>query len=326
MKPLLTIAIPTYNRAGYLDLNLRQIGSQIEPHKDAVEIIVSDNCSSDNTAEVVAQHQGDDLPISYIRNEQNLGADSNFIQCFNQANGTYLLILGDDDLLVDGALADIVDYLKSGNFGVVRLCTYGYENDFRAERPKKTRHDSRSSSAESFIAQFSYFIGFVSGAIVNKELVEQVPGFKADRFADSNFPHLYWFLTAAIKAPVNGTLSRYTVAAKRNNSGNYKLFEIFAQKLNTVFDWFVVNENVSPRLFLRINNELLTTFFPYFILRTRAGLNTSFPHEDCFSVLRATHGSNPRYWLLNAPLAFIPRFLCLWLLQLGDFLHRRMSS
>ena len=52
--PLLTIAIPTYNRAGDLGTALGHIAGQLGPLADRVEVLVSDNCSTDATAEVVA--------------------------------------------------------------------------------------------------------------------------------------------------------------------------------------------------------------------------------------------------------------------------------
>src|ERR1035438_7055720 len=50
------------------------------------------------------------LRVRYIRNTQNIGADANFLQCFEQALGKYVWLFSDDDLIVPGGLAKILTY------------------------------------------------------------------------------------------------------------------------------------------------------------------------------------------------------------------------
>ena len=110
MKKLLTICLPTYNRANVLSESLEHIVSQItDENKTKVEILVSDNCSTDNTPEVVKSFIERGIPIVYNRNSENLGSDGNFLYCINNASGKYIWLLGDDDYLVEGTL----DYLLS---------------------------------------------------------------------------------------------------------------------------------------------------------------------------------------------------------------------
>jgi glycosyltransferase involved in cell wall biosynthesis len=93
--PLVTIGIPTYNRAdtyfpGALKCALDQTYSNIE-------IIVSDNCSTDSTAAVV--ESANDPRIRYIRQESNIPAIENFNFLLAQAQGTYFSLFHDDDML-----------------------------------------------------------------------------------------------------------------------------------------------------------------------------------------------------------------------------------
>ena len=93
--PLVTIAIPTYNRAdGYLK---DAINSALSQTYGNIEIIVSDNCSEDNTKEIVENFR--DSRIRYFRHEKNIGANNNFNFCLNQAQGKYFMLLSDDDLI-----------------------------------------------------------------------------------------------------------------------------------------------------------------------------------------------------------------------------------
>ena len=106
-NPLLTIAVPTYNRAMYLKEFLSSIFDQLvaEPR---VELIISDNASTDQTSEIVEDYSGRGLQIRYLRNESNTGMDANILQCFQQARGTYVWVFGDDDLILAGSMEKIL--------------------------------------------------------------------------------------------------------------------------------------------------------------------------------------------------------------------------
>jgi glycosyltransferase involved in cell wall biosynthesis len=93
--PMATIAIPTYNRANdYLKQSLESALNQSYPN---IEIIVADNCSSDNTETYVTHI--DDQRIRYFKHNTNIGANRNFNFCLRQAHGEFFLLLSDDDMI-----------------------------------------------------------------------------------------------------------------------------------------------------------------------------------------------------------------------------------
>jgi glycosyltransferase involved in cell wall biosynthesis len=96
-RPLLSFTIPTCNRAKYLDQLLGALLKQLHG-ESRVELIVSDNASTDNTPAVVEAYRQQGLPIRYLRNQANHGPDFNILQCYEQAAGRYVWIFGDDDL------------------------------------------------------------------------------------------------------------------------------------------------------------------------------------------------------------------------------------
>ena len=83
-RPLLTIAIPNFNRAGYLKELLSLLAAQLR-NEPRVELIISDNASPDETPAVVQDFVARGLRVRYTRNVQNIGSDANFLQCFEQA-------------------------------------------------------------------------------------------------------------------------------------------------------------------------------------------------------------------------------------------------
>ena len=94
-QPLVTVAIPTYNGADKFLTNA--LSSALAQDYDNLEIIVSDNCSTDNTSSVMQSIK--DERLKYIKQKVNLGANGNFNFCLNEAKGSYILFLCDDDLI-----------------------------------------------------------------------------------------------------------------------------------------------------------------------------------------------------------------------------------
>ncbi len=93
---LLTIAIPVYNRFDYF---AECLSSALLQGLD-VEIIVVDNCSSHDKFEVECSKYGSQ--VRYYRNDVNIGMYGNWNRCFELARGKYVMILGDDDILMKG--------------------------------------------------------------------------------------------------------------------------------------------------------------------------------------------------------------------------------
>lgn len=111
-KPFLTIAIPTYNGAktirNVLDLLLPQVTEE-------VEIIISDNCSTDETPAIIKEYASFYPFIQVLQSETNIFADGNFLKCIKSAKGEYMMLLSDDDIIVENALQKIICFLKKNN-------------------------------------------------------------------------------------------------------------------------------------------------------------------------------------------------------------------
>ena len=94
-QPLVTIGIPTFNRAGgYLG---KAIENCLNQSYRNIELVVSDNCSTDHTSDVVGSFR--DPRIRYIRHERNLGQLGNTNSLVEAARGDFLIINHDDDIL-----------------------------------------------------------------------------------------------------------------------------------------------------------------------------------------------------------------------------------
>ncbi|MCC5637489.1 glycosyltransferase [Nostoc sp. CHAB 5844] len=114
MNKLLTIAIPTYNRAELLDKQLSWLATAIQGFESDCEILVSDNCSTDNTQAVIHKWQAklSNITFKSHRNFENLGVMRNIMYCLSSATTKYVWTIGDDDPIQDRAIPYVINKLK----------------------------------------------------------------------------------------------------------------------------------------------------------------------------------------------------------------------
>jgi glycosyltransferase involved in cell wall biosynthesis len=92
--PLVSIGIPTYNRAALIG---RAVDSALQQSHPNVEILISDNASTDGTVAVCEALAARHERVQVQRQPQNLGATANFNAVLSMAHGQYFMWLGDDD-------------------------------------------------------------------------------------------------------------------------------------------------------------------------------------------------------------------------------------
>ena len=102
-----TVGIPTYNRAALLRESLESVLAQTYT---SFRLVISDNASTDETADVVASYS--DPRIEYIRNEQNIGMIANFNRLIELAETEFLMLLPDDDCLYSDYLGSVIEILQ----------------------------------------------------------------------------------------------------------------------------------------------------------------------------------------------------------------------
>ena len=127
----LSICIPTYNRANYLRQCLDSIVSQFEDKEimEQMEVVISDNASSDNTTEVVKEYQDKFPNIKYFRNEKNLGVDRNILNIVEKSSAEYCLIIGDDDAFFPNTFPLFLNKIKTINVPYYLLNGWGYDHE-----------------------------------------------------------------------------------------------------------------------------------------------------------------------------------------------------
>jgi glycosyltransferase involved in cell wall biosynthesis len=107
--PKVTIAIPTFNRAAYLQ---QAVDSALAQSYANIEILISDNASTDDTASVLQSFT--DPRVRVLRQADNIGMMPNWNACLAAAGGAYFIMLSDDDLLDPTAIEAMVAMFEDG--------------------------------------------------------------------------------------------------------------------------------------------------------------------------------------------------------------------
>lgn len=100
--PLFSICIPNYNYAHYLRETVESVLNQ---DFEDFEIVIVDNCSTDNSWELMQQLAKEDQRIRIFRNEYNIGFAPNLQAASSKAKGKYINLLSADDNMSSGALS-----------------------------------------------------------------------------------------------------------------------------------------------------------------------------------------------------------------------------
>lgn len=121
-SPTLTIAVPTYNREQHLRCQLGCLLAEISMHSSRVQVLVSDNCSSDGTHAYLADIKAK-VPAywSFVHQPENLGLIGNIRFCINGSHSDYLWIVSDDDILKPGIVARILELIDTKRPGLLHL-------------------------------------------------------------------------------------------------------------------------------------------------------------------------------------------------------------
>lgn len=143
MKELVSIIMPTYNCAAFIEDSLKSVLAQ---HYKNWELLIVDDCSTDNTKSVLAPYLAKYPNIHYTCLEKNSGPDAARSMALKQAKGAYVAFLDSDDLWMPDKLSLQIDFMKKNK---VAFSATGYEliqEDNSSEGvallpPEKTNYD-----------------------------------------------------------------------------------------------------------------------------------------------------------------------------------------
>ena len=219
---LLSIVIPTFNRQYQLIQLLEQLSVELEGERDKVEIIVSDNNSSDQTWDSLQEYvasQTDKIAIRCFAQQANIGAALNINFLIKQSRATYTWTIADDDFLVPGRLHDILKLLNTNLVNLLLVRVSGiYEWDGipkrTIERNNKLLHKVKLCDKNS--ADYLFSGAFLGSIIMNTQAwVNALP--EAEKLHETFYPQWVAVLRVA------STVGEYFIVDQACVKGNFNM-------------------------------------------------------------------------------------------------------
>lgn len=282
----ISICIPTYNRAAHLTNCLQSIISNKSTSKVDFQVCVSDNCSTDETESVILAAQKS-ITIKYKKNSSNLGIPKNFINAVEMADGEFVWLIGDDDLLLPYALEELsglinkhpsVDFFYINSFHLTTKYVFSFPQPFNtASLPKNMIPFSSwpESGEMSFIdlidprISFDFLGGMFLSVFRRQNWIQNVntldetavSDLRTFSYFDNTFPHVKIFS----KAFANSKAFFYArpLSVCLTGAREWAPMYYFVRSVRLVEALDEYKRNGLPYIkYLRCKNYALRTFIP----------------------------------------------------------------
>lgn len=329
-KYLISICIPTYNRKALLKRALDSILGQMD---DRVEILVSDNASDDGTREMMR----DEYPnIRYSRNEQNVGGEANFLKCCELAQGRFFILFGSDDVLVEGALNKIINFLEmndgcslvfmnhaffSGNYIDLEHCSRKWLNEFES---------LTTSNKSIFINYAKNQISFMTCLIFSKEAYKTVQN--PEQYNWTYFLHTN--IVFEVAKGVNSTfgiIGNICIADNISDgestveSNNMRIFEIFGRGMEWSFCTHAVNCGFDAEQMKKIYFNYAKSGMPRAIIKNKV-YNRYDWKSDYKEYLLPILKKYPKLYIYIVPFYLIPSWLAKFIRKYIRPIYKKLKS
>ncbi|MDD3138147.1 MAG: glycosyltransferase family 2 protein [Lachnospiraceae bacterium] len=304
---ILSIAIPTYNRAELLKQTLKSV---IDQKQDGVEIIVSDNASTDHTSDILKEYVECGL-IKYYRNSTNVGMDGNFLNLLEKADGKYVQFLSDDDVLLPGAVCKVLDIIEKEKPDYIHLNSYTYNTKkFNTRSAIKSRitlkEDLVTCDKKEYMDLIGIYITFLSSTIIKRENFLEIR--RPEKFSGTYFMHAHVTLTTLEGNHKKVIITKKAlVAAKGNNTGGYNLYEVWVKQYKRLLLVTAVKSGFEKKYMEKMFVNDMKGTIRDFIFLFRISDN-SFDLKNRSILVQYTL-QYPGIWIKTYPVAFLPPYI-----------------
>jgi len=301
----LSIAIPTYNGAETISETLDSIVSQLE---GSVEIVISDNASTDETAEIVHEYQSQYPVIRYFRNDENLGPDANFDLVVRRSRGEYVWLFSDDDRIRPGGIQKVLDVVRTNRNLAALFVNYGvYSIDLEQcykERVLGIQHDVYCEDADTFLATTNINPIFMSSNIVQRSLWVQA---NALRYQGTNWIH-YCTLLSLLCGHRSYCIA-FPYVMLRSGALRWKPREVLLLRYTLALARFLhgLHEIGYHECSVKEALSAMTHNLPFTIFTCkREGLSVTW---SMLKEMMKQFGFCPSFWFLDLPLVLLPQWV-----------------
>ncbi len=303
----LTIGIPIYNGEKTIAETLDSIFRQMTSN---VEVLISDNASSDNTQDIIQSYCKKYKQLKYYRNEENLGADKNIDLTVRRAAGQFVWLMGDDDEIEIGGIQSIIDVIDAYPSIAAIFVNYSTYNRIDGEclNPHilNIRQDILCSDANSFLEIATVYPNFMSSIIVRKS--------RWLDYSAADFAGTFWLQYGMLMRVIEGHQSYCVAMPYVKNRG----FEFEGPNeanrdgvaINVLMNLIDIVDALPRNIFKEKTIEKARSEGFKFLLRKifsskRHGLKLS---KALLFRMSGTFGRYPTFWLIDIPAILMPRY------------------
>jgi glycosyltransferase involved in cell wall biosynthesis len=288
-EKILSICIPTYNREEYIKQRLEQFIKYINEinQGELIEIVVSDNASTDNTYKIIKEANTKYPYIIISRNKKNIGFSRNLVKVIHRAHGRYIWLFGDDDVLIENNLRDIITILikQEPNFLIHNFFTFkDYYSNVLVRNFLNIKSDiyfkGKSNPALYFFKKIVNAVPLMSTNIMKREIALKF----STKFTNNNYWHFYNILRNMIK---EGKIYIYALPLLGQSTTVSYFHENIYRKYNTFFRDRVeiltsLRKDCTNKeyTFLKkaYKKHIISSFFPVIIMLRKKKLTQSDKH------------------------------------------------
>jgi len=169
--PTVSICLPVYNGSNYL---AKAIDNVLSQSYEDFELLIADDCSTDETQEIIDSFSKKDKRIKSWINEKNLKLFGNYNRCIERASGQYIKLFAHDDLLETEAIAKMIAVLEERPGVSLVTCSKRWidENDHEIEKVVRFKDDVCLPSKDVILANLivlNNWIGEPSAVMYRRE-------------------------------------------------------------------------------------------------------------------------------------------------------------
>lgn len=252
---LLTIYIPIYNRSNFLRRMLQSFLLEKELFIDSINLVISDNCSSENLEVICKEFERKGLVLKYHRNHKNIGGGGNIRQGYSDVETNYIWVLGSDDIPLTGALSSILSVLKTNELGILHLAHYS----------NNSKHLTLYENTNDFIKDIHIYSTFISDNIVNSKFLGKVD---LAQYSHTSLSQLPLYIYAASHSPINGVYHFLWLQLDNDfiNNGGYNFFKVFVKQYLDIYRESVEKGYITSNTLKHIKRILFRDFLSDIIL------------------------------------------------------------
>ncbi|MGI4787755.1 MAG: glycosyltransferase family 2 protein [Janthinobacterium lividum] len=328
MSNLLTVCVPTYNRASELIQCLQSIDEALAclrpEDRSQVTVIVSDNASPDNTQSQVEAHQESFPWLQYHRNPQNVGGERNFYGLIQRSVSEYVWVLGDDDRMKPNALRVALDRLARGFDLLICNCS-SYMHGFTVQR--KLHHfplmsDREFDDPEEVMKAFGIELGYISIQIFRRTRFLAVSYDEYQGFAEYGHSFMYGVYAGLLPQSRTLYIAEPLIKSQGDSSANFDWYKFFAIGTALVFETLQA-KGYSPASVLAGKHQALRdSVLPHVLVSKRDGLPEQ---RNLFQLLLPYYSRNWLFWM-GLPSLLLPGSAIRFVNVLIKNSHRRRRA